>query len=231
MDRNDFIEQIIGGVFAIIAIGAAVAELFINGISSASIAACIKDVFGTLAIVILFFAVMKDYLPSWSFEKYLNASLEKWEKENANMIVRKPEHDKGEQGNEYYSLDMKTDVSDFYDIGSHNNTGLFVRVPVINRQNYRNSFDITFTLNKGTFFGDIPDSEIKSDDYKKISERFISLINAEHQGVVIAKPKSPKSIVVTFSKGLQRKSDINTFIDVINTMYTSYLVSARIKVK
>lgn len=42
MEKNDFIEQIIGGIFAIIAVGAAIAELVINGISSATIASCIK---------------------------------------------------------------------------------------------------------------------------------------------------------------------------------------------
>ena len=69
MDRNDFIEKIIGGIFAIIAVVAAIAEVCINGISASTLAAGIKDVFGTLAVVILFFAVVKDKIPSRNFKK------------------------------------------------------------------------------------------------------------------------------------------------------------------
>ena len=69
MDRNDFIEKIIGGVFAVVAVIAAIAEVFINGVSSETVVAGIKDVFGTLAVVILFFAVVKDKIPSRDFRK------------------------------------------------------------------------------------------------------------------------------------------------------------------
>lgn len=229
MDRNDFIEKILGGIFAIIAVGAAVAELFVNGVSTATIVACIKDVFGTLAVVVLFFAVMKNILPRWKFDDKLRGALEEWQENNSNMIVRKPEHDNGEGGKTLYSLDMKTEVADFYNTESHKKTGLFVRMPVIEKNNYQNSFEISFSMNKGTFFGDIPESELTTDNYKTIANRFTELINAKYQGVAIARFKSPKIIDVTFSNGLHTKSDIDTYIDVINTMYTAYLVSARIK--
>lgn len=229
MDRNDFIEKILGGIFAIIAVGAAVAELFVNGVSTATIVACIKDVFGTLAVVVLFFAVMKNILPRWKFDDKLRGALEEWQENNSNMIVRKPEHDNGEGGKTFYSLDMKTEVADFYNTESHKKTGLFVRMPVIEKNNYQNSFEISFSMNKGTFFGDIPESELTTDNYKTIANRFTELINAKYQGIAIARFKSPKTIDVTFSNGLHAKSDIDTYIDVINTMYTAYLVSARIK--
>lgn len=63
MDRRDFIENIIGGIFAIIAIFAAIAEVVINGVSASTIAAGIKDVFGTLVVIVLFFVVIKDSMP------------------------------------------------------------------------------------------------------------------------------------------------------------------------
>ena len=68
MERNDFIEQILGGIFAVIAICAAIAELIINGCSAATIAAGIKDVFGTLVVVVLFLAVIKDNFPARNFK-------------------------------------------------------------------------------------------------------------------------------------------------------------------
>ena len=63
MDKRDFIENIIGGIFAIIAILAAIAEVVFNGISASSIAAGIKDIFGTLVVIVLFFVVIKDSIP------------------------------------------------------------------------------------------------------------------------------------------------------------------------
>ena len=49
MNRDDFIDKIIGGVFALVAVIAAIFELILGGISTALIAACIKDIFGKVA--------------------------------------------------------------------------------------------------------------------------------------------------------------------------------------
>jgi hypothetical protein len=74
MERNDFIENFIGGACAVVAVGAAVAEMFVNGISSETLTACVKDVFGSLAIVVLFFALVKDKIPARNFrEAFYNA--------------------------------------------------------------------------------------------------------------------------------------------------------------
>lgn len=54
MDKFDFQEKVWGGIFGGIAIIAALAEMFINGIDAASIAAAVKDVFGTLIVIVLF---------------------------------------------------------------------------------------------------------------------------------------------------------------------------------
>ena len=90
MDRNDFIEKIIGGAFAVIAVIAAVAEVFINGVSTATVIAGIKDVFGTLSVVILFFAVVKDRIPSRNFRKaFDNAMISVCEKYKP--LIRKEE--------------------------------------------------------------------------------------------------------------------------------------------
>lgn len=171
---------------------------------------------------------MRDIIPGFRFKKILLSAIENWEKENSNMIVRKPEHDDGEKGKKYYSLDMKTDVSDFYDNGSHNKTGLFVRIPVIDKSNYKNAFEITFSMNKGTFFGDVRE-ELKDSNYREVAKRFEDFINAKYRDTVSASYKTAKTISVQFKKGLHKKSDIENMIDVINSMYSAYLVSARIK--
>ena len=63
VEKQDFIEKILGGIFAVIAVLAAIAEVVINGISAATVAAGIKDVFSTLVVIVLFFAVIKDSIP------------------------------------------------------------------------------------------------------------------------------------------------------------------------
>ena len=69
MNRDDFIDKILGGIFAVVAIIAAVIELVLGDISTATVAACIKDVFSTLAVVVLFFAVIKDKMPARNFRQ------------------------------------------------------------------------------------------------------------------------------------------------------------------
>ena len=54
MEKNDFIEKIIGGVFAIAAIVAAIIEVILGGCSAEAIVGGAKDVFGTLVVVVLY---------------------------------------------------------------------------------------------------------------------------------------------------------------------------------
>ncbi len=230
MDRNDFIEKIIGGAFAVVAVVAATAEVFINGISTATVVAGIKDVFGTLAVVVLFFAVVKDRMPKRKFEERLMSALETWTNENSNMIIRKPENDIGK----YYSLDMKTDVADFYNNSVHKKTGLFVRLPAIKRENYTQKVTVEFYMNKGTFFGDVPKENLTADNYKILCDRFCGLIKGKHEIVENAISEATKdgaTIIVTLKRGINTRTDMDSLIDVLNSMYTAYLVSARIKNK
>ena len=54
MDKFDFEEKVWGGIFGGIAIIAALAEMFFNGINAATVAGAIKDIFGTLIVIVLF---------------------------------------------------------------------------------------------------------------------------------------------------------------------------------
>ena len=90
MNRDDFIDKIIGGVFALIAVGAAILELVLGGISASSIAACIKDIFGTLAVVVLFFAVIRDKIPSKNFRKAFDSAMIEISKKYS-PLIRKEE--------------------------------------------------------------------------------------------------------------------------------------------
>lgn len=60
MDKNEFKEKRWEFIFGIIAIVAAVAEMVFNGINAATVSAAIKDVFGTVIVIVVFAAVIKD---------------------------------------------------------------------------------------------------------------------------------------------------------------------------
>ena len=233
MDKIDFQEKIWGFIFGIIAIVAACLEVVVNGVSAASILGAIKDVFGTAVVVVVFIAIVKDKFPKKqkSFEERLGLALDNWREENSNMIIRNPKYDEEHigQGVSCYTLDLKTEVSDFYrPMGITKNTGLFLRMPVINKTNYNNgNVKIRFYLNKGTFFSDQPkDADLKS-KYAYLIDLFTKLINEKHAGFACADGKG-QEISVLIRQPIESDADIETMIDVINTMYTAYLVSANL---
>ena len=88
MDKFDLEEKILGGIFGVISIVATVIELCANGFSTATIFGAVKDIFGTLIVVVLFVAVMKALKPkkAKNFRDLLNASMEKVEANYAPLI-------------------------------------------------------------------------------------------------------------------------------------------------
>lgn len=78
MDKLDIKEKIWGGIFGVVAIAAAIAEMFIGGVTAASVAGMIKDVAGTFIVVILFVVVLKSLLPAGSvdFRQALTAEMQ-----------------------------------------------------------------------------------------------------------------------------------------------------------
>ena len=231
MDRNDFIEKFIGGVFALIAVIAAIIEMAFGSFSAEAIVGGVKDIFGTLAVVVLFFALVRDFIPKSKYEDRLCQALDTWQQENSNMIIRDPATDI-EHENEppsCYSLNLKTEVADFYKgTATTKKKGLFVRMPLLTRENY---FDKTatlrFFLNKGTFFSHLPTGEDTQDKYDQLISLFTALINEKHGDFANAVGKG-KEITVTV-KPVKSNSDIQEFVSVLNTMYTAYLVSANLK--
>ena len=79
MDKIDVQEKILGGIFGIIAIAASVCEMFAGGINAASVFGMIKDVSGTLIVVIVMITMAKLIIPKKyekSFEERLSNALE-----------------------------------------------------------------------------------------------------------------------------------------------------------
>lgn len=235
MERNDFIEQIIGGVFAIIAIGAAIAELMLGDISYDSIAGCIKDIFGTLVVVILFFTVIKDGLQNifCSFTKKIQKDFDKWIEENASMIVKDPKFDT----ENCYGLGLRTNMKFFYSSTPNDtasNTGLFVRVPKFDKHEYsKEKVEISFHLNRGTFFEGRNDlsEEQKKNGFEHIAGLIVNYISSEKIIKSIKHSANKDSATITvLLKGPIKRNDIRSLVNLIDKTYKGYLVAANLKV-
>ena len=92
MDKLDFQEKVWGGIFAIVAVAAAIVEMFISGADAAAIVGAVKDIFGTLVVIVLFVTVIKSLTVKKpkNFREALNAAMEQVEK-NYYPLVKKAE--------------------------------------------------------------------------------------------------------------------------------------------
>lgn len=84
-------ETLLAGSFGFVAIIAAIAEMLISGVNSASIVAMIKDVFGTLVDVVVLLVVLKSLLPrknGKSFEAVFLTEMEMIETKYAPIIEK-----------------------------------------------------------------------------------------------------------------------------------------------
>ena len=89
MDKMERDEKLWGGILGIIAILAAIAEMFINGPDAASFVGAVKDVSGTLIVVILLVAFLKN-LPRKpkDLTEILEKAVEDWGLDNAPLIFK-----------------------------------------------------------------------------------------------------------------------------------------------
>lgn len=89
MNQEDFQEKFWGGIFGIISISAAIGEAVVNGISLPSILGAVKDVSGTLVVVVLLVAFIKQ-LPRKlkNTSEILEQSVENWGIDNAPLLFK-----------------------------------------------------------------------------------------------------------------------------------------------
>lgn len=232
MEDLDLKEKLWGGIFGVLAIIAALGEMLANGISAASVLGAIKDVSGTLVVVVLLVTVVKSLIPKKdqvSFSVRMEKALDKWRAANSNMIVKT---DKSNGSKDQYGLSMKTDMNAFYGTGK-DNSGVFFRMPALESDIWsKGNIEIKFWLNIGTFLegrNDLND-KTKEEQLKSLAKNFSQYISLRYSDFCEAVPASDK-VIVTIKKAVQKDEEINRLIELINSMYQAYLVSANIVIK
>lgn len=234
MDKLDSKEKIWGGIFGVIAIIAALAEMLVSGISTETALGAIKDIAGTLIVVVLLVAFLRSLMPKkydLTFEQRLADALTNWQKDNSNMIVKKADSD----GNDHYGLSMKTDPTSFFTRTSDNaNAGWFVRLPVIDAENYdKPGIKVLFNLNRGTYFEkrtDLTDEE-KKQGLSSLADK-LRLYMMKEYGDIINNIEIDKNNSITLTMTLKNpivtNEEIDRLIRLINDMYRGCLVAANI---
>lgn len=172
----DALEKVGGGVFGVIAIGGAIAEMVYNGLNAASIAGCIKDVAGTLIVVMILIAALRRILPKHGFD-------EVFEDEMKNVVERyKPAVKRGEDVKRgetirNYVYNIAADLNCIIGAEPKNYTTEFF---------YINEKDctITFKVRKTVFFGS--SSEKKNEELEKIAEHIKNCVNTRFAAGKIA---------------------------------------------
>lgn len=237
MDNLDSKEKFWGGIFGIIAIVAALSEMVINGISLATIAGAIKDVSGTLVVVVLLVAFLKSLpkKPKNMLEK-LEYAVEEWGKENAPMIFKIKDFPKDmkegfKQGffllqnpDEYIDLSMQNldENSPAWDIyaryGKGKKTGKFMYMP---------SYE-TMITDKFTFEVYLNQSHFESDSaIDKNIDNMIKAINMRWKDVYYAKRVGQsKTIRISCLNGIVTEKNAEEFVDVLDFVLSMVKVIA-----
>lgn len=228
MSKNT--ETVFGGIFGILSIVAAIYQMSLSGYNKISIAGAIQSISGTMLSVIVLFLIFKNFYVKKivDFEYRLKSRLEKWAKDNRN-IIRKSEYDKAG----FYGFDMFTDMNNFYK-GSEfsKNSGWFVRFPEIKEENYNHKdIKIDFHLNKGTFFEGMGLEDEKLEPlYKNIASNIINYVRMIYNTTEISEIfYKNHTITITMSNPIQTDEEIDSLIRILDSMIKAYLVSANIK--
>ena len=242
MDKIDIQEKIWGGIFGVVAIIAAIAEMFANGVDFASICGMIKDVSGTLVVVIVMVAVAKLIAPkkhTVTFEEKLTGALDQWITDHSNMIVRTSKMPQGHEND--YGMSMTTDITRFYNTeklksDTGKSVGRFLRITQISKDIYAsNNVKLEFFVNAQTYCSADSAPEAAIEELLQVGRNLSSYIIGAVDGIEHGEPRKidPRTAIIpiSFKEPIVSDSEdrIDLLINVIDRMYEAMLVSARRK--
>ncbi len=202
MDKLDIQEKVWGGIFGGIAIIAAIAEMFFNGIDAAAVAGTIKDVFGTLIVIVLFITFIRQ-IPKKAkdFKGIFKAEMEK------NIAKYSP------------LIAIDSDIEGRYKIAS--------RLDAIYDNNpgaYHAFFDfdyetkIEFYISKTVFYG----RGGSDDEFDELQGRIVSDVSRKIEknfGEIVSEcSKSDKGIKITFKNSLSSNEDAVKAAEIVDNV-------------
>lgn len=227
MDKMERDEKLWGGILGIIAILAAIAEMFINGPDAASFMGAVKDVSGTLIVVILLVAFLKN-LPRKpkNLTEILEKAVEDWGLDNAPLIFKiegfntgsdeNPTYKQGfnllQQPEKYIELviqNLNRESSEWmtYAGQAGRKTGKFIAMPSYQDMTSKDTFDVLFIMEQKHF----------KESEKNVSENIKHLIIALQGRGIDAKRIGEKSYKFTIKfRKINTMHDVEFFVDTLD---------------
>ena len=220
MDRNEFIEKVIGGFLGGIAIIASIAEMVLGEFSVESIVAATKDIAGTAIVIILWVSFVNEHKKTKGIRGSIECAMTQLENGYAPLIR---EAVASESSSEAKKAKLSKTVR--YEIASKSDA-LFSN----QCNNYCPFFDIDldapteiyFYIRK-KFFGEKCEAPF---DAAKIFEKITIYMVRQHPNIQM-KLKSDTSggkVIIHFDAPLQYKSDIDNLMSIVDDMLFVYTV-------
>lgn len=209
MDRNDFIDKIIGGIFALIAIGASITEMALGGFSVEAIVGAIKDISGTIIAVLVFIIAIKAFLPkkAKNFKVAFEQEMERELKKYAPLIQ------KDEQVVGRYNIASRIDA--IYD----NNMGKYHTLFDFDFKN-----KLTFSVSKTLFMGR------STEDFSEMQGRIVSDIAGKitkNYEIVADWKKTTSGFELILSRDAETVEDVESVVDVIDAILLLYVAESK----
>lgn len=218
MERNDFIEKIIGGVLGAVAIAAAVVEMLLDGLSAAGIVAAVKDISGTAVVIVLLISFINEHKKAKGIRGSIEAAMVQLENGYAPMIREAVASDHSGEAKKSklertvrYEIAVKTDAL----FGTQcNNFCPFFDIDLVSPTN------VSFYIRK-KFFGEKQEAPFAAKDiFDKISQ----YMTRQHNGIQMsfAPDTSGGKAVITFAAPIQYEKDIKWLVSIVDDMIFVY---------
>ncbi len=210
----DSLDKVGGGVLGVFAIGGAIAEMIFSGVEPATIAGCIKDVAGTLIVVMVLIAALKRILPKHGFEEVFEMEMKNVE-ERYEPAIRKGKDVQTEKTVRKYIYNIAEDLN---------------CVTTGNPKNYNTEFfsidesacRITFKVRKRVFKGNSTDAA--TDELKNILTNVSERVSGRFGNTIISScEKKDNEISFVYVKQITPEETAKKLAAVIDYVLLLYI--------
>lgn len=226
MDNLDFKEKIWGGIFGIVAICAAVAEMFINGMNASSVVGAVKDVSGTLVVVVILIAFIKS-LPKKpkNVKEKLEVQVENWGNDNVPFIFKIKGYKAAKDTTFTQGFNLLQDPNKYIDLakikineqsadwdkyalyGNGKETGKFIDMPSYEEMTQK-AFEVVFTLEQSHFKND--------ENTEKNIDKLVDALKLRESEKLKAERVGKQFKIKLIFNAISSDEDIEFFIDTLD---------------
>lgn len=229
MDKIDFQEKIWGFVFGVIAIIAAISEMFVSGISAASVLGAVKDVFGTLVVVVVFVVVIRN-LPKKpknfreEFDKKIESVSEKY-----GSLIRKEELSVETQNSEAKTAAAKKNKLEnviCYEMAD--NINVLFGTPCSNYKRFleienKNNTIVKLLIRKSFF--NCPD--FTDETLNNIGEKIKAYLIVKFKDYKIEYDRKKNDIIIDTEKTMESHDDADNLVELVDASIMLYIAESK----